>query len=122
MNLIKIDYIYINFHYFILFKIIDFEFDLKTIYYIYLIRKAMSRFLRLTNFLVNVNQIRLIEITPDKYKISLISSEFKGFMLLGSGNINTDNTNIDICKKEHIKDYTIVSDWLLAEKTNNVWR
>jgi hypothetical protein len=32
MNLIKIDYIYINFHYFILFKIIDFEFDLKTIY------------------------------------------------------------------------------------------
>ena len=28
MNLIKIDYIYINFHYFILFKKIELEFDI----------------------------------------------------------------------------------------------
>jgi len=81
----------------------------------------MSRFIRLTNFLVNVNQIRLIEITPDKYKISMIPHHISGTVILGSGSINTDNTNIDICKKEHIKDYTIVSDWLLAEKNNNVW-
>ena len=81
----------------------------------------MSRFLRLTNLLVNVNQIRLIEIKPDKYKSRLISSDLNGFIMRGSGSINTDSTNIDVCKKEHIKDYTIVSDWLLAEKHNNVW-
>ena len=81
----------------------------------------MSRFLKLTNFLVNVNQIRLIEITPDKYKISLIGSELKGFFMFGSGGFNSVNDVIDVCKKEDIADYKIVSDWLLSEKHNNVW-
>ena len=80
----------------------------------------MSRFLRLTNTLVNVNQIRFIDINPDEYKIKLISSNFRGVILFGSGNIESDNTRITITKKENLEDYTIVSDWLLSEKFNNV--
>ena len=82
----------------------------------------MSRFLRLKHCLLNVNQIRYIDIKPDEYKISLIGSELKGFLMFGSGSIDSDNTRIMVCKKEHLEDYTIVTDWLLAEKTNNVWR
>jgi hypothetical protein len=81
----------------------------------------MSRFLRLTNFLVNVNQIRLIEITPDKYKISMIPHHISGTVILGSGGFNSNHNDINICKKEDVTDYTIVSDWLLSEKKNNVW-
>jgi len=81
----------------------------------------MSRFLRLKNCLVNVNQIRYININPDEYKISLIGSELKGVFMFGSGTIYSDNTTITVSKKEHIEDYTIVSEWMLAEKNNNVW-
>ena len=82
----------------------------------------MSRFLRLKSCLLNVNQIRYIDIKPDEYKISLIGSELKGFLMFGSGSIDSDNTRIRVCKKEHLEDFTIVSEWLVAEKTNNVWR
>ena len=41
----------------------------------------MTRFLRLTNMLLNVNQIRLIEITPDKYTIRMNSHKFGGGIL-----------------------------------------
>ena len=81
----------------------------------------MARFLKLTNFLVNVNQIRLIEIRPDKYKIKMIPHHINGFTFFGSGGFNSVNDVIDVCKKEHIADYTIVSDWLISEKHNNVW-
>ena len=81
----------------------------------------MSRFLRLTNFLVNVNQIRLIEITPDKYKIRMIPHHISGNAIFGSGGFSSIHNDISICKKEDITDYTIVSNWLLAEKNNNVW-
>lgn len=81
----------------------------------------MSRFLRLKHCLLNVNQIRYIDIKPDEYKIALIGSELKGFLMFGSGSIDSDNTRIKICKKENLEDFTIVSDWLLSEKHNNVW-
>jgi hypothetical protein len=68
-----------------------------------------------------VNQIRYININPDEYKISLIGSELKGVFMFGSGTIYSDNTTITVSKKEHIEDYTIVSEWMLAEKNNNVW-
>ena len=81
----------------------------------------MTRFLRLTNMLLNVNQIRLIEIRPDKYKIKMIPHHINGSIILGSGGFNSVNDVIDVCKKEDIADYKIVSDWLLSEKHNNVW-
>jgi hypothetical protein len=81
----------------------------------------MSRFIRLTNFLINVNQIRKIDIKPNEYKIHLIPSEISGFTLLGSGNFQSAAERYTISEKEHETDYKIVSDWILAEKTNNVW-
>ena len=81
----------------------------------------MSRFLRLTNLLFNVNQIRKIEIKPNEYKIHLIPSELSGFTLVGSGTFQSAAETYTISEKNNETDYKIVSDWILAEKTNNVW-
>jgi hypothetical protein len=81
--------------------------------------KTMSRFLRLTNMLLNVNQIRLIEISPDKYTIRMNSHHINGIVLFGSGWFDSYNHNFDCCKKEHSKDYKIISDWLEQEENNN---
>ena len=81
----------------------------------------MSRFLRLTNFLINVNQIRKIDIKPNEYKIHLIPSEISGFTLVGSGTFQSAAERYTVSEKENETDYKIVSDWILAEKTNNVW-
>ena len=81
----------------------------------------MSRFIRLTNFLINVNQIRKIDIKPNEYKIHLIPSELSGFMLLGSGTFQSAAERYTISEKEHETDYKMISEWILNEKTNNVW-
>ena len=81
----------------------------------------MSRFLRLTNYLINVNQIRRIDIKSNEYKIHLIPSELSGFILAGSGTFESEGECYTVSQKDHNTDYKIVSDWILAEKTNNVW-
>ena len=81
----------------------------------------MSRFLRLTNYLFNVNQIRRIDINPNEYKIHLIPSQLSGFMLLGGGTFQSAAECYTVSEKEHETDYKIVSDWIISEKTNNVW-
>ena len=83
-----------------------------------------SRFLRLTNFLINVNQIRRIDMPPGAYKIHLIPSEFSGFTIFGSGSFTTAAETYTISEKDHILDYKIVSDWLENEKNDKnqkVW-
>jgi hypothetical protein len=81
----------------------------------------MSRFLRLTNFLININQIRKIEMPPGAYKIHLIPTEVTGFTLFGSGSFQSSAECYTVSEKDHILDYKIVSDWILCEKNNNVW-
>ena len=81
----------------------------------------MSRFLRLTNLLFNVNQIRRIDIKPNEYKIHLIPSELSGFILLGGGTFQSAAETYTISEKEHETDYKMISEWILNEKTNNVW-
>ena len=41
--------------------------------------------------------------------------------MFGSGAFDSTDTHIRVCKKEHLEDFTIVSEWLLSEKHNNVW-
>ena len=79
----------------------------------------MTRFLRLTNMLLNVNQIRLIEIRPDKYTIRMNAHHIQGFTFFGRGSFESYNHDLDCCKKLNSIDYKIISDWLLAEENNN---
>jgi hypothetical protein len=77
-----------------------------------------SRFLRLTNFLVNVNQIRRIEIHPGAYKIQLIPSELSGFTLVGSGFFQSSVESYTVSEKDHINDYKIVTEWIQNNDKN----
>ena len=68
-----------------------------------------SRFLRLTNFLLNVNQIRRIDINPGVYKIHLMPSEFSGFTLVGSGSFQSSAETFSATEKDNIIDYKLIS-------------
>jgi hypothetical protein len=84
-----------------------------------------SRFLRLTTLLINVNQIRKIDMPPGAYKIYLIPSELQGITLLGSGYLTSQSELYTVTEKDHILDYKIVTDWInnndKNDKNNNVW-
>jgi len=77
-----------------------------------------SRFLRLTHFLLNVNQIRRIDINPGVYKIHLIPSEFSGFTLVGSGSFQSSAETYTATEKDHSTDYKIISDWINNNENN----
>ena len=80
-----------------------------------------SRFLRFTNLLINVNQIRRIDMLPGSYKIHLIPSEYSGFTLVGSGSFQSSAETYTVSENDHILDYKIVTDWLENEKNQKVW-
>jgi hypothetical protein len=76
----------------------------------------MSKFLRLTNFIVNTNSIHTIDIKPNKYIIHIITKGISGFNWsfagFGSGTISSYTSEIEVCKDNHLIDYKIVSDWI----------
>ena len=77
-----------------------------------------SRFLRLTHFLLNVNQIRRIDINPGVYKIHLIPTELSGFTLVGSGTFQSSAESYTATEKDHISDYKIITDWINNNENN----
>ena len=83
-----------------------------------------SRFLRFTNFIINVNQIRKIDMPPGEYKIYLIPCEYTGFHIMGTGYFTSAAETYTVTKKDHILDYKLVTDWLENEKNDKnqkVW-
>ena len=77
-----------------------------------------SRFLRLTSFLINVNQIRRIDINPGVYKIHLIPTELSGFTLVGSGTFQSSAETYTVIEKVNIIDYKLISDWINNNENN----
>jgi len=71
-----------------------------------------SRFLRLTHFLLNVNQIRRIDINPGVYKIHLIPTELSGFTLVGSGTFQSSAETYTVIEKDNTIDYKLIDDWI----------
>ena len=78
-----------------------------------------SRFLRLTNFLINVNQIRRIEIHPGAYKIQLIQDELKGVTFMGTGYFTSQTESYTVSEKDNINDYKLVSEWIQNNEKND---
>jgi hypothetical protein len=76
----------------------------------------MSKFLKLTNFLLNTNDIHKIVIHPNKYYIHIVGKEIDGFnwgvvgFVLGS--ISSYTSKIEVCETKHSTDYKIVTDWI----------
>ena len=76
----------------------------------------MLKFLKLTNFLLNTNDIHKIVIKPNKYHIHIVSKKIDGFNWgiygFGIGHISSYTSEIEICKKNHSTDYKIVTNWI----------
>ena len=76
----------------------------------------MSRFLKLTNIMVNTNIISKIMIAPNKYTIHIMGKSSDGFMWLicgfGIGTVSSYNSEIEVCETKHSTDYKIVSEWI----------
>ena len=76
----------------------------------------MSRFLKLTNFIINTNDIHKIAIYPNKYHIHIVGKKLDGFHwgigAFGLGSIYSYTSEIEVCETAHSTDYKIVSDWI----------
>lgn len=76
----------------------------------------MSKFLKLTNFIINTNNIYSIIIKPDKYTIHIVSKYISGFnwsfVGFGVGSFSSHTSEIEVCKNKNSIDYKIVSDWI----------
>jgi hypothetical protein len=76
----------------------------------------MSKFIKLTNLIINTNNIHAIIRKPDKFTIQIVSKSFDGFSWsiagFGWGNISSFTSDIEVYKNEHSIDYKIVSDWI----------
>lgn len=76
----------------------------------------MSRFIRLSTFLVNTNDIHQIIIKPNHYCIHVVGKQMDGFMFnfagFGTGYIYPYTHKIEVCKTKHSIDYKIMTDWI----------
>ena len=76
----------------------------------------MSKFLKLTNFLLNTNDIHKIVIKPNKYLFHIVSKKMDGFNWgiggFGIGNISSYTYEFEVCETNHSTDYKIVTDWI----------
>jgi hypothetical protein len=77
-----------------------------------------SRFLRITHCLINVNQIRRIDINPGVYKIHLIPTELSGFTLVGSGTFQSSAETYTVIEKDNIIDYKLIDEWIKHNENN----
>lgn len=76
----------------------------------------MSKFIKLTNVLLNTNHIQKIVIQPNKYYIHIANFKIDGFNWgiggCGFGTISSYSSEIEVCEKKHLTDYKLVTQWI----------
>ncbi len=74
----------------------------------------MSRFIKLSNRLVNTAFITRVDIIADKpaYELVMASLHISGRWLFGSGGIDSHDYRIIACKEEHPESYKAIDDWI----------
>lgn len=72
----------------------------------------MSKFLKLSNSIINISHIRNIEINKDSYNIILNQRNNNGLFIMWLGWYNSDRILFEIDKKKHFSDYITVSNWI----------
>lgn len=74
----------------------------------------MSRFLKLSNRIVNTAFITHVNIIADKpaYESVMATHYFSGRWIFGSGGIDSHDYRIIASKKEHPESYKVIDDWI----------
>lgn len=70
------------------------------------------RFIKLTSMIINTKYITHIVTKPNKYHIYMIPSNNSGFLMFGSGSIDTMGDECEICANKYPDDYKSVSEWI----------
>ena len=72
----------------------------------------MSRFIRLTNMVINTSKLVKIEKYDNKYSMYFCNNNISGYFIVSIGNLFTSDNTIVICKEKSPVDYKIVEDWI----------
>jgi len=72
----------------------------------------MSRFIKLTNIIINTTNIATIKIHPTKYTIFMRNNHIDGCFMFGSGFVDSQESKVEVCKDAHPKDYQILEKWV----------
>ena len=72
----------------------------------------MSRFIKLTKFIINTRHIVHIQKEHEIYHVYLHNNHTEGFSFFGSGSVSTNDNIITVCKNNHSKDYDIMTSWV----------
>ena len=72
----------------------------------------MNKLLKLSNIAINVSHISVIHITKNKYTIHVNNFRADGFMMFGSGWLDTYEKILEVNKDNHL-DYFKVSEYIL---------
>ena len=72
----------------------------------------MPNFINFSSVIINTSKIKAIEMTNNKYIITLSTNTLDGFMLFTSGYFKSINDKVEICKTQHPEDYKILTDWI----------
>ena len=76
----------------------------------------MTRFMKLTQMILNFNDISKIIIHPKKYTLYLKCQETDGFVLLvcgsGFGTTSSFTQKIEVCAEKNSIDYQIITNWI----------
>ena len=72
----------------------------------------MTRFLKLTNIIINTAKIVTIDVLPTKYTIRMSDQKIDGWLLFTSGSVESINTKIEVCENKHPDDYQLIKEWI----------
>jgi len=72
----------------------------------------MNKLLKLSNIAINVSHISVIHITKNKYTIHINQFRADGFMMIGSGWLDTYEKILEV-NKDNDPDYFKVSEYIL---------
>lgn len=79
----------------------------------------MSRFIKLTNIIVNTNKIISIKTSKEKHSIFMTNHKLDGYVLLPFGFFDTTDNCIEINRNNNPIDYEIIAK--LINKINTVY-
>jgi hypothetical protein len=77
---------------------------------------ASARFLFLKNLIINIHHIQHITRSSEKYVLRMNQENFSGFILFGSGGIQSEAVSITVEKSKHLEEYEILTKWLAREE------
>lgn len=72
----------------------------------------MTRFIKLTNIVVNTAEIISIKTYQNKYCLHMTNNILNGWLVYGSGLFRANDNVIEICKNENPRDYQIMEKWI----------